>query len=101
MVLEGDEPNLAVTAPGATLALALMFLKTNDAAAAAAFAVPSTAYALDLMRPDQVNTVYPHRDPMWLNTAQHLHLTLYDVSYFLCTDFKAPQVWLVAHCMWL
>ena len=54
MVLEGDESNLAVTAPGATLALALMFLKTNDAAAAAAFAVPSTAYALDLMRPDQV-----------------------------------------------
>ena len=55
VVLEGDEPNPAVTAPGATLALALMFLKTNDAAVANVFAVPSTAYALDLMRPDQVH----------------------------------------------
>jgi anaphase-promoting complex subunit 1 len=54
VVLEGDAPNLAVTAPGATLALALMFLKTNDAAVAAAFAVPASAYALDLVRPDQV-----------------------------------------------
>ncbi len=60
VVLEGDEPNLAVTSPGATLALALMFLKTNDAAAAAAFAVPSTAYALDLMRPDQVSMLHPY-----------------------------------------
>ena len=54
VVLEGDAPNLAVTAPGATLALALMFLKTNDAAVTTAFTVPASAYALDLMRPDQV-----------------------------------------------
>jgi len=59
VVLEGDEPNLAVTAPGATLALALMFLKTTAAAAAAAFAVPSTSYALDLMRPDQASMLCP------------------------------------------
>jgi hypothetical protein len=34
--------NLDVTAPGATLALGLMFLKTNDAAAASRLTVPST-----------------------------------------------------------
>ena len=52
--MEGDVINLVVTSPAATLALALMFLKTNDAAIAASFFVPDSAYALDLVRPDQV-----------------------------------------------
>ena len=54
MVLEGALVNLDVTSPGATLALALLFLKTGDAAVAAAFAVPDTRFALDFVRPDLV-----------------------------------------------
>lgn len=54
VVLEGDALNLVVTSPAATLALALMFLKTNDTAVAGYFFIPDSAYALDLVRPDQV-----------------------------------------------
>ncbi len=43
--------NLDVTSPGATLALALMYLKTNDAAVAAAFEIPATHFALDFVKP--------------------------------------------------
>lgn len=52
MILEGNLVNLDVTSPGATLALALMYLKTNDAAVAAAFAVPDTHFALDYVKPE-------------------------------------------------
>lgn len=52
LVLEGPGPNLEVVSPGATLALALMFLKTNDAEVAAKFTLPQSKYALDLVRPD-------------------------------------------------
>lgn len=41
-----------MTSPASTLALGLMFLKTNHAPTAACFTVPSTRYALDLVRPD-------------------------------------------------
>ena len=51
MVLEGSLVNLDVTSPGATLALALMYLKTNDAAVAATFEVPATHFALDFVKP--------------------------------------------------
>lgn len=44
--------NLDVTSPAATLALGLMFLRTNDPAIAAAFALPDTRFALDYVRPD-------------------------------------------------
>lgn len=44
--------NLDVTSPAATLALGLMFLRTNDAAIAAAFTLPDTHFALDYVRPD-------------------------------------------------
>ncbi|KAK9828929.1 hypothetical protein WJX72_002853 [[Myrmecia] bisecta] len=52
VVLEGTLVNLDVTSPGATLALGLMFLKTNDAAMAANFTIPDTLFALDYVRPD-------------------------------------------------
>ena len=52
VVLEGSVVNLDVTSPGATLALGLMFLRTNDAAVAAGFNIPDTHYALDYVRPD-------------------------------------------------
>ena len=54
VVLEGKLVNLDVTSPAATLALGLMFLRTNDAAIAAAFALPDSHFALDYVRPDFV-----------------------------------------------
>ncbi|KAL0039031.1 hypothetical protein WJX77_005730 [Trebouxia sp. C0004] len=54
VVLEGKLVNLDVTSPAATLALGLMFLRTNDAAIAAAFGLPDTHFALDYVRPDLV-----------------------------------------------
>ena len=52
VTLEGNLVNLDVTSPASTLALGLMFLRTNDEAIAAGFTVPSTRFALDLVRPD-------------------------------------------------
>ena len=46
--------NLDVTAPGATLALGLMYLRMNDAAVARAFAVPDTHFALNYVKPDLI-----------------------------------------------
>ena len=40
VVLEGDLINLDVTSPAATVALGLMFLKTNDETASSLFVVP-------------------------------------------------------------
>ena len=51
-VMRGSVVNLDVTAPGATLALGLMFMRTNDADVAARLAVPNTRFALDHARPD-------------------------------------------------
>jgi anaphase-promoting complex subunit 1 len=51
-VMEGSTVNLDVTAPGATLALGLMFLKTNCEVVAARLAVPDTHFALEYVRPD-------------------------------------------------
>ena len=53
-MLEGNLVNLDVTAPGATIALGLMYLRTNDAAVARAFAVPDTHFALDYVKPDLI-----------------------------------------------
>ena len=52
LVIEGHIPNLDVTVPGGILGLALMYLQTNDRSVAALFDIPSTAFALDLVRPD-------------------------------------------------
>ena len=49
---EGPYVNVSVTAPGATLALALFFLKSNNAAVAARLAIPDTHFLLDYVRPD-------------------------------------------------
>ena len=51
-VMESNVMNLDVTAPGATLALGLVYLKTNNAAVAARLAVPDTHYSLSFVRPD-------------------------------------------------
>lgn len=44
--------NTSITSPAATMALTLIYLKTNDAAVAAHLALPDTTYSLDLIRPD-------------------------------------------------
>ena len=54
VILEGNLINLDVTAPGATLALGLMYLKTGDAAIARAFAIPETHFALDYVKPELI-----------------------------------------------
>lgn len=41
--------DVAVSGPGATIALALQFIRTNDAAVAAAFELPHNAHTLDLV----------------------------------------------------
>lgn len=41
-----------MTAPGATLGLALMYLKTNDRSIADSFTIPATQFELDFVRPD-------------------------------------------------
>jgi len=51
-VFEGPFVNTSVTAPGATLALALCFMQTNDEAVAARLALPDTHPLLDYVRPD-------------------------------------------------
>jgi anaphase-promoting complex subunit 1 len=51
-ILEGDMVNVDVTAPGATLALALMFLKTNNETVAARLKIPDTHFDLEYVRPD-------------------------------------------------
>ncbi|XP_017493946.1 PREDICTED: anaphase-promoting complex subunit 1-like, partial [Rhagoletis zephyria] len=51
-VREGDNVNIDVTAPGATLALGLMFFNTNNRAVAEWMDPPNTHYLLDLVRPD-------------------------------------------------
>uniref|UniRef100_A0A1I8M2U1 Uncharacterized protein n=1 Tax=Musca domestica TaxID=7370 RepID=A0A1I8M2U1_MUSDO len=51
-VREGDQVNIDVTAPGATLALGLMFYNTDNKAVAEWMNPPNTRYLLDLVRPD-------------------------------------------------
>jgi hypothetical protein len=51
-VSEGDQINTAVTGPGATLALGLIHLRSNDETVAAWLDLPQTHYALDSVQPD-------------------------------------------------
>ncbi|XP_013191577.1 anaphase-promoting complex subunit 1 [Amyelois transitella] len=51
-IREGATVNLDVTSPGATVALGLIFMRSNCAAPAAWLAAPTTPYQLDFVRPD-------------------------------------------------
>lgn len=51
-IREGSSVNLDVTAPGAMLALGLMYLGTGNKAVADWMAPPQTQYLLDFVRPD-------------------------------------------------
>ncbi|XP_055551724.1 anaphase-promoting complex subunit 1 [Wyeomyia smithii] len=51
-IKEGDTVNIDVTAPGATLALGLMYFHTSNEAIANWMKPPDTTYLLDFIRPD-------------------------------------------------
>ncbi|XP_055586614.1 anaphase-promoting complex subunit 1 [Uranotaenia lowii] len=51
-IKEGDTVNIDVTAPGATLALGLMYFNTGNEAVANWMKPPDTGYLLDFIRPD-------------------------------------------------
>ncbi|XP_072103052.1 anaphase-promoting complex subunit 1 isoform X1 [Mobula birostris] len=51
-IKEGDTVNVDVTCPGATLALALLYLKTNNRSIADWLRVPDTQYLLDFVKPE-------------------------------------------------
>lgn len=51
-IKEGDSVNINVTGPGATVALGLMFMKTNNTSVAAWLDAPDTQFMLDFIRPD-------------------------------------------------
>jgi hypothetical protein len=54
LVSEGGRVNTDLTAPAATLALGLLFLRTNDAEVAARLALPRSSFLLDFVRADFV-----------------------------------------------
>lgn len=63
---EGDRVNVNVTASGATLALGLMFLKSNNKVVASRLAVPSSHFLLSQIRPDLLCLrVLAHSLVMW------------------------------------
>lgn len=51
-VYEGDSINTDVTAPGATLALGLMYMKSGNQSIASAISLPDTHFLLEFVRPD-------------------------------------------------
>ena len=51
-IYEGDLINTAVTAPGATLAIGLMYMKSGNRTIAASLSVPDTHFLLEFARPD-------------------------------------------------
>nr|XP_039261874.1 anaphase-promoting complex subunit 1-like [Styela clava] len=54
IILEGDQVNTEVTAPGAIIALTLMFLKTNNITIADWFTAPETLLLLEAIRPQHL-----------------------------------------------
>ncbi|KAJ7959635.1 anaphase-promoting complex subunit 1 [Quillaja saponaria] len=51
-MMDGSAVNIDVTAPGATIALALMFLKTESEAIVSRLSIPCTHFDLQYVRPD-------------------------------------------------
>jgi anaphase-promoting complex subunit 1 len=51
-VVEGEAVNTDVTAPGATLALGLIYMKTGNQTIASAVSLPDTHFLLEYVRPD-------------------------------------------------
>ncbi|GAX79204.1 hypothetical protein CEUSTIGMA_g6644.t1 [Chlamydomonas eustigma] len=72
MVLEGPCHDLAVTAPAASLALMLMFLKSNDLRAASHFTLPGMSNGYGAHHPHSASVVRP---------CEALHVRAHDNSY--------------------
>jgi len=53
-ILEGSMVNVDLSAPGAMMALGMMYMKSNDTTVASFLDIPSTHYELDSARPDYV-----------------------------------------------
>jgi anaphase-promoting complex subunit 1 len=53
-IKEGEVVNVDITAPAATLALGLMYLRTNNTAIGEQLAIPDTHFLLDYVRPDLI-----------------------------------------------
>jgi anaphase-promoting complex subunit 1 len=51
-IYEGESINIDVTAPGATLALGLMYMKSGNKTIASAISLPDTHFLLEYVRPD-------------------------------------------------
>ncbi|KAL4606928.1 hypothetical protein ACB092_09G138800 [Castanea dentata] len=51
-MMDGTSVNVGVTAPGAKIALALMFLKTESEAIMSKLSIPNTSFDLQYVRPD-------------------------------------------------
>jgi anaphase-promoting complex subunit 1 len=51
-ILEGEDINVNVTAPGATIALAMIYIKSNNLEIARRLALPVTSFDIDAIRPD-------------------------------------------------
>ncbi|XP_033102759.1 anaphase-promoting complex subunit 1-like [Anneissia japonica] len=67
-IKEGDQVNVSVTSPGATLALGMMFFNTNKSAVAQWLAAPETQFLLDFVRPDfLLIRIVSHGLVMWSN----------------------------------
>ncbi|KAK1284173.1 Anaphase-promoting complex subunit 1 [Acorus calamus] len=76
-IMDGTNVNIDVTAPGATIAIALIFLKTESEVMASRLSIPLTHFDLNYVRPDFImlriiarnmimwNSVYPSGD--WID----------------------------------
>ena len=51
-IMEGDSINIDITSPGATLALAMMYWRSNNQNIASWMTVPETSFLLEFVRPD-------------------------------------------------
>ena len=68
--------NIDITAAGATLALGLMFLKTNNASVAARLSIPDTNFLMEYVRPD------------------YLLLRVVSKALVMWDDIKPTQAWI-------
>ena len=103
-IREGPLINVDVTAAGATLALGLTFLQTNNTAVAAQLRLPQSMYMLSCVRPDLIALrviarnliLWDHVQPSaeWLNAQMPLHgapLPVSDNSIDDGADAEAQQ----------
>ena len=91
-VMEGNMINRDVTAPGATLALGLMFMRTDDEGVAAHLTVPNTHFALEHARPDFILLrVVAHSLVMWNSIRPTMEWVLSNLPPLLRVSLEPPR----------